>query len=364
MKLIDKYLFKELVGPFIFAVSAFIAVSIGAAFFVIADLVSKYNASWYLAGQLILLRLPMIFVPVIPMSMLLATLLTFGKLSANSEITAMKSGGLSFQRIMVPVIALGIIVSLASFATSQFVTPWSNKQYDYIEKTLIKKEKAANATVQDNVVLKGPINGDKNNYLVLYAKSYDRIGKTLLGVTVEEFANNKLVRVLASETASYNGEHWQMKNCNIYYLNSPNAFATQALFDLALTKKPELVVADQTDPEQMELGELKAVYDALKSEGSPDYSKFETELFNRSAIPFAGVIFAIIGAPLGMQSNRSSSSVGLGISLVVILLYYAVYSFMLTLGRGGVINGFVAAWSPNIIGMFFGAILIFRARKK
>jgi len=123
-------------------------------------------------------------------------------------------------------------------------------------------------------------------------------------------------------------------------------------------------VADQTDPEQMELSELKAVYDALKTEGSPDYCKFETELFNRSAIPFAGVIFAIIGAPLGMQSHRSSSSVGLGISLVVILLYYAIYSFMLTLGRGGVINGFIAAWSPNIIGMLFGAILIFRARKK
>jgi len=199
---------------------------------------------------------------------------------------------------------------------------------------------------------------------VLYAKNYDSVDRKLHGVTVEEFHDNKLYRVLASETASYVGNNWQVRNCNIYNLNSKNAFDKQAIVNLPLTKRPELVVADQTDPEQMELGELKAVYDALKTEGSPDYSKFETELFNRSAIPFAGVIFAIIGAPLGMQSHRSSSSVGLGISLVVILLYYAIYSFMLTLGRGGVINGFIAAWSPNIIGMFFGAILIFRARKK
>jgi len=345
-------------------VSAFVAVSVGAVFFGIADLVSKNNASWYFAGQLILLRLPMILVPVIPMSMLLATLLTFGKLSANSEITAMKSGGLSFQRIMVPVIGLGIIVSLLSFCTSQFVTPWSNKQYDYIEKTLIKKEKATDISITDNVVLKGAVEGNKNNYIVLYAKNYDSVDRKLHGVTVEEFYDNKLYRVLASETASFVGNNWQVRDCNIYNLNSKNAFDKQAVVNLPLTKKPELVVADQTDPEQMELSELKAVYDALKSEGSPDYSKFETELFNRSAIPFAGVIFAIIGAPLGMQSHRSSSSVGLGISLVVILLYYAIYSFMLTLGRGGVINGFIAAWSPNIIGMFFGAILIFRARKK
>ena len=78
-------------------------------------------------------------------------------------------------------------------------------------------------------------------------------------------------------------------------------------------------------------------------------------------IPAASFVFALIGTPLGLQPQRSSSSIGLGISIIIIFIYYTIMTITTALGQGGAIPPLLAAWTPNIIGIIVGALLIRRA---
>lgn len=84
------------------------------------------------------------------------------------------------------------------------------------------------------------------------------------------------------------------------------------------------------------------------------------EIYRRFSLPMASFVFAIVGAPLGVQKQRSSSSVGFGISVVIIFLYYAIMTFLEALGKGHLMPAFLAVWSLNMIAFVTGCYLIWR----
>jgi lipopolysaccharide export system permease protein len=88
---------------------------------------------------------------------------------------------------------------------------------------------------------------------------------------------------------------------------------------------------------------------------------YEVELHQRVAIPMASLVFALIGTPLGLSPHRSSSSTGLGFSIVIIFIYYIIMAVSTALGQGGAIPAVLAAWLPNIIGIIAGVYLVRRA---
>ena len=92
-------------------------------------------------------------------------------------------------------------------------------------------------------------------------------------------------------------------------------------------------------------------------------NKLEMEMYKRITIPMASFIFALVGAPLGLQKNRSSSSAGFAISIVVIFIYYGVMTLSGALGESGSIPTLLAAWLPNILGVIAGAYLNYRVSK-
>ena len=92
-------------------------------------------------------------------------------------------------------------------------------------------------------------------------------------------------------------------------------------------------------------------------------TKLETELYQRITIPIASLVFALIGIPLGLQPNRNSSSVGFGISLIIIFVYYVMMTVSGAIAQSGVIDPAYAVWMPNIIGLAAGIVLMRRAAK-
>ena len=113
IRILDKYIFKEVFKTFIFGICAFSAVFIGSGtLFRIAQYITEYGASLASVAKIFVLSLPGVIIWTFPMSMLLSGLLTIGRLSGNSEITAMKSCGISFYRIAAPAVILGAFVSV------------------------------------------------------------------------------------------------------------------------------------------------------------------------------------------------------------------------------------------------------------
>ena len=87
------------------------------------------------------------------------------------------------------------------------------------------------------------------------------------------------------------------------------------------------------------------------------------EVYRRFSLPMASFVFALVGAPLGVQKQRSSSSIGFGLSVVIIFVYYAIMTFLEALGKGHMLPPFWAVWLPNFIALAMGCLLIRRAER-
>ena len=153
IRILDKYIFKEVFKTFIFGICAFSAVFIGSGtLFRIAQYITEYGASVTSVIKIFVLSLPGVVIWTFPMSMLLASLLTIGRLSGNSEITAMKSCGISFYRIATPAIVLGAFVSVFAVGFNEYVVPWSNEAYSNVLEYEIKGNLSPQS--QEHIIIK------------------------------------------------------------------------------------------------------------------------------------------------------------------------------------------------------------------
>ncbi|MCR5757060.1 MAG: LPS export ABC transporter permease LptG [Selenomonas sp.] len=364
LRILDKYIFREVVLTFAFSICAFSAVFIGSGtLFKIARYITDYGASLQAVVKIFIFGLPGVVIWTFPMSMLLATLLTFGRLSSNSEITAMKSCGISFSRIAMPAIVIGFIVSMGAIAFNEYVVPWANTAYRNVLYYEIEGNNGMKS--QEHIILK-EINGDKIQRLA-YARRYDAEVQQLQGITLQEFGDDgKVTHVENADYAEWNGDIWTMHNGMIYDIASEEGkgehtvrFKTQVL---PISANPKQIVREQKDPEELTMKELRAQIDIMKTQ-YVDTNKLEAELYQRVTVPMASLIFALIGVPLGLQPTRNSSSAGFAISVIIIFFYYALMTMGNALARSGTLPPLLAVWIPNLVGIVAGIVLIRRAAR-
>ena len=364
LRILDKYIFREVFITFLFGICAFSAVFIGSGtLFKIARYITDYGASLQAVVKIFIFGLPNVIMWTFPMSMLLATLLTFGKLSGSSEITAMKSCGISFGRIAAPAIIMGLIVSIGAIAFNEYVVPWANTAY----RNVLAYEIQGNTSMksQEHIILKD-IEKDRIQRLV-YARVYDADTQTLQGVTLQNFDEDGHVsHVENAEYADWSGEAWTMHNGILYDITAGEGqsehtmrFNTQVL---PIKANPKQIVREQKDPEELTMKELKAQIKIMRTQ-YVDTRKLEAELYQRVTVPMASLIFALIGVPLGLQPNRNSSSAGFAMSVIIIFCYYALMTMGNALARSGAIAPLLAVWLPNLIGLLAGALLMRRASR-
>jgi len=329
MRLLDKYILKAFVGPFLFGVFAFTSIFIGTGtLFRIAQYITEYGAPLVLVMKAFVLALPSIVILTFPMSVLLASLMTFSRLSSTSEIVVMRAGGLSFLRLAMPVYIIALIISIGAVAFNEFVVPRTNNMYQTIVREQIMKN--ASPQTQNHIVLK-TMNGNDLGTL-MYAKSYNAETKKLSMITVQQFGEGgKLQQVENADTAVWNGQYWVMQNGIIYDISAGDGVERTMKFkeqSLPIKSAPKDIQQDQ-----------------------------------RFTIPLASFVFALVGAPLGLQKQRSSSSIGFGISILIIFIYYGVMTFAGALGKGGALPTVFAALIPDTLGIIAGLYLNWRVSK-
>ncbi len=362
MRILDKYVIKELLGVFVFGIFAFSSVFIGSnTLFRIAQYMSQYGASLQSVIRMFVYSLPGIVILTFPMSMLLAALLTFGRLSASSEITAMKSGGITFYRIAAPVFVVAFFISIFSLVFNEHVVPKANEAYTRVVEYEIKGNTVPKT--QDHIVLKEFSGGEISR--LTYARRFNAETKEMERLTIEEFEHGQAVRMQSAEKAVWNGDTWTMHDGVIHEISSVGAVQRTMRFGsqiLPIRQAPDKIVKEQKHLDEMTIRELRYQIQALELQ-HVDTNRVKSELYQRYTIPFASLVFALIAVPLGLQPNRTSSSIGFGLSVVIILVYYTVMTISTTLGKGGSIPPVVGAWMPNVLGTMIGVYLMHKAAR-
>ena len=362
LRILDRYIFQEVVFAFFFAICAFTAVFIGSGtLFRIAKFITDYGASLSSVIKIFIYGLPSIIMWTFPMSILLATLLTFGRLSSSSEITAMKSCGISFGRIAAPAIFLGVVVSGCAILFNEHVVPWANTAYNNVVYYEIQGNTELKS--QDHIIVK-EITAGKMQRLI-YAREYRAKEEILEGVTMQVFSDDgKVTHVENATFAEWRDEQWVMHDGMIYDISDDQRTHTMK-FDrqiLPVKASPQQIVREQKKPEELTMRELKDQIQIMKSQYA-NTNALETELYQRITVPMASLIFAIIGVPLGLQPTRTPSSMGFAISVVIIFVYYAIMTLANAIARSGAIAPMYAVWIPNVIGLIFGMFCMWRASK-
>lgn len=332
--------------PFFFGLGAFTAIlssSMGLLELVRA-VVLKGMPIW-VAVQIFLFRLPGIVVYIFPMATLLAALLAFSRLSHDSEIIAFKASGISLYRLIIPVLVLGLFVSITNLIFSEVVVPESNKA---AKNLLIVTATTQQPKLQKNVFLPELEQGQLKR--IFYAESMQ--GKAMSGVIVQEFDQGKLAQIVNADSAAWQKDknQWLFKDGIIYLLSETGEYRHIVRFKeqyVTIKYTPADFYIGDRNPDEMNIAQLRE-FIALKQKMGSDITDLNIQLNLKMAIPFASLVFALLGAPLGLSPRRTSGSVGLGISILIIFFYYLLTSASIAIGELKFFPPGLAAWLPNV----------------
>ena len=352
------YILKEITVPFILGFAVFTFVLLMGRFMKLADLVIAKGVPVSDVARLLLYMLPSFSFITIPMAFLLALLLAFGRLSADNEITALKSGGISLYGILTPVFFFAFLAYLATSAITVYALPWGNTAF----KTLLYN--AINVRV--NISLKDQVFNDDFPGLVIYVDRYDETKHQITGVLIYDerdakepstiFARRGMIMTDPKKKALrlrlIDGSIHRMKGKNDYQLMEFNSYDLSINFDQKYKIVPAVNELDMT---------FKELRNAMKVPGvAPNVLRdLRLEFHRRLAFPFACFVFALIGVPLGLQNRRSGKSSGFSLCLAVLLIYYIVLSIGKSLGQNAIVSPAIAMWIPNLLFISLG-IYLFR----
>jgi lipopolysaccharide export system permease protein len=159
---------------------------------------------------------------------------------------------------------------------------------------------------------------------------------------------------------------WKLENGTIYNYDKEGKITYEMTFttmDIIVKEDLQKFFKNQRTPQEMNSKELKQQINILQQVGA-DTKNFEVDLHMKCSVALSGLIFVLLGVPLGLQVQRGGKSAGIIISIVLIFIYYIFVSTTRSFGKGGMLTPVLAAWLPNIIFAILGTIIIFRAEKK
>ena len=361
-KALDRFIFGELIGPFFFGLMAFTIIMVaGGLLFRIADLIIKNGVPLGIVVRLFLYYLPKMAATAIPMSCLLAALLGFNKLSTNSELVALKSSGISFTRIIKPVIIMAFFVSMGAFFINETLVPISERAAANVMAYEVFKQSPP--VFRDKVFLKEESGGELKR--VIYVNRIDVKEGKMSDVVVQEFEKGLLSRLVSAKKGEWIDGSWWLEEGKVFEITKDSDVSLLFTFDkqaLQLNLNPEEAARTARTPDEMTLNELFREIKMMKQKGM-DVSKILMILNLRFSVPWACLVLAIVGAAVGSRPQRSSSGMGLGLSVIIVFVYYVILSFTQSLGDAGYLHPVFAAWIANIVFLIIGGGLTLRANR-
>ncbi len=355
-RIISFYLMREIGGIFLLGLAVFTLVLLMGRMVKLMEMVVGGGVPAMEVLRLIGYLLPSFLVLTIPMALLLSVLLTFGRLSADNEITVLRSSGLSLASLLPPVLLCALAAALITLFISLVAVPWGNTSFKRFSLEVVRKYAAA--------AIKERIFRDDLPGIVMYVDRYDEATHRMQRVMIEDerdparpltiFARDG---VISSEDAD-GSLRILLRNGSVHSQDNKGGYRLVSFAEYLLVarpgKSPPLVRSEQ----DMTLPELlQAARD--QQGGGQSRNKALTELHSRFAFPVAAVVFAILAVPLGVSNRRSGKGAGFTASILILLVYYVLLSFLRTLAEKGGLPPAVALWLPNLLFLLVG-LLLFR----
>ena len=364
MKRIDRLILGELFGPWAFGVAIFtVLIMAGSFLFQLTDYLAKGVAP-FTVFKVALYLTPGVMAKTFSMAMLLGTLLAFGRLSGDSEIVALRAGGVSVPRIIIPVGVFGLVVSLVAYWMTDYLVPAAATQA-----TALREEIAKQLSTQGKKATSLPLMEDGKLVGYLVANNFDILDQKLSDVSIISYnGDGKPESLLTIDELQFTDlDKWQASGKSQLTLlkdgskiESPDGFWPDAVDE---TRPEDFLARDLRDLDSFSSKETAEQIEKMRSEPEPQWKQIynlEYGFYNKFSVPLAALVFGLVGAPLGIRNHRTGNATGFWQSVLIIFGYFLIGNVMGIMAQGGAIPSWTASFMPIVIGMIVSIYLIRR----
>src|SRR5210317_824905 len=365
--IVHRYILKEMLSPFSINVIVFTFLFLMTELIKITNWIVNYNLSIFSVLTLILFSMPWFLMFIIPMSVMLAVVLTFLRLSGDNEIVALKSCGLSVYGLLPPV----LIFSFAGFLLTLFMTLYGVPKAKATLEDMVLEMAASNV----DIGLKERTFNDAFKNVMLYVNEIDLNQKKLIDIFIEDKRQRNIISTVVAPEGRLFSEpgkfvfHLVLSNGTIHQTNLKEHSANSIRFDtykLSLDLKKEMEKAEEREKgrEEMSIAELKQVIVNESTIKDKDYYKAQIVIHRRFSFPVACLALGLLAFPLGIQSKSGKRSSGLILCLFFFLIYYLLLTAGYTLGKKGIYPPVIGMWLPNLTMASIGLYFLFQTTKE
>ena len=351
IKKLDAYIMKKFMVTFFMAILLIIGIVI---IFDISekidDFVSKQAPLKSIIFDYYLNFVPYFMNMFSPLFIFISVIFFTSRLTANSEIVAVLSCGVSYHRLMVPYIVSATILALLSLSLNVWIIPRANVTRLEFQQKYGKTKKLLGVRDTHYKLEEG---------LYVYVESFSSWNNTAYNFTLEDIRDDKMVSKLSAESAKWDslGRRWELRN---YFIRQYGSGLTDKVksgrqLDTTLSLTVEDFHRTKNTVEQLTYNDLKALIHTQKERGDANVMYAQIEMNNRFSLPFSAFILTIIGVSLSTKKRRGGIGwnivAGIALSFSYILFMKFSEMFVIT----GTMRPWLAIWMPNMI---FGVIAV------
>jgi LPS export ABC transporter permease LptG len=381
---LDRYIIRELISPFLFGVALFTFFLVIDRIYQLTELVITKGVPFHLVIQLLVFMLPSFLAHTLPMALLVAVLLAGGRLAGDLEIIAFKAAGVSTLRLFRPALAAGLVITVLTAAITLVINPLANQEF---QRQLFKILQArASSGLAERVF--NPTFGD----VIIYVEDVSASQVALRGLLVSDERDSKISRIITAREGRLLTDEANRRitlrlingavseadvlpaapavppSADPKVMRAPVSGAASAaryrltnfsIYDMSLSVDSPLKSAARNDkPEKdLSLTDLEAAIGQFKSDAYAQ-APYLVEWHKRFAFPVAAMVFALVAFPLAVRSHRGGRSIALVASLVILVAYYVVLTSLEGPALRTRLPAWLAIWAPNVLFTVIGGVLM------
>ena len=357
MRVLDRYLLRQWVKIFTFTALGFPIVVI---LIEVTDDLGTYLARGLSPTSVAfahLFSLPDKIFLILPAAVLFATVFSFGSMAKHSEIVAAKASGVSFFRLLVPVILAAVVVTGLGIVIGEAAPPASRRQFE-----ILGEVQRYSNTSRTNFVYRAE---EGWTYTIRELNAREQSAQHLVLEREGTSTDYPTLAIQASE-ADYDtsATRWTLASTRFRIIANPSdviAFAADSMHVPHFGETPEQLLVEEKRPEEMRYTELGRYIDSLERSGG-DGGQLRVGQALKIAVPFTCIVIALFGAPMVMAAPRTGGTVGIAISLSTTLIFLTLIQLSRAIGQGGLIPPTLAAWLPNAAFGIAGLVLLKQVR--
>jgi lipopolysaccharide export system permease protein len=295
----------------------------------------------------------------IPVALLLGSIFALGRLARRNELVALRTSGVSLQRVLLPVLGISLAGSFASLVFNESVVPRANRWREHVNEVEIHGAPPPVAGKRSDIAYLGA------EGRMFQIKEYDLRERVMKRVSILEFEGDRLARRLDAEEARWENGHWVFLRGyqRVFDATGREGAATFERLEIpGLAEEPSDFDKGVEDPRLMGYRDLRRETGRLRANGR-DARRYEVEMGSRLALPFANFIVVLLGAPLAAANMQGGAARGFGMGLGVAFFYYGLLRLSQTIGQFAPVSPVLAPWLANVIFLVAGLFMLRHASR-